>query len=83
VAIRSREASDGEVCPVSTWDMKLGEKPARAARVRTDNCRDSRSRRSTSPSAGSVFGSVGTIQSLLLRLRRNAAAFLRFRPAFL
>ena len=33
--MRCSEASEGELCPNSTWDRKLAEKPVRLARART------------------------------------------------
>gem|GEM_PF-4985656 len=48
-AIRSREPMDGDACPFSTCEMKLGENPAEAASVRTESFRDSRTSRTFSP----------------------------------
>lgn len=57
--IRCRDASDGELCPNSTWDKKLGEKPVFWASARTEIRSDLRAARSLGPMFKTMVPSFG------------------------
>jgi hypothetical protein len=61
-AIFCKEPSDGETCPFSSCEMKLGENPVCAANARTETWRFNRSRRMCSPM---ICGSTGLTMLVL------------------
>lgn len=65
-AILSRDAIDGETCPNSTCEIKLGEKPDLLASQRTDNPPRRRKRRTILPTYRSSVTGVERLAAMLL-----------------
>jgi hypothetical protein len=69
-AILSIELIDGEARPFSTWEMKLGEKSVRVARVRSEIPAAVRRRRIRSPTACCLRSPAGRRSAILDKMFR-------------